>query len=97
MTLQQLFAWCNQKSYFSRDEEEVWAAINTAALQLYTEVLNENRGYFWVFDAISMTLVANTEEYTLPATVENLCACANGCWQRSHGVLSRQRTSTPSR
>lgn len=72
MTLAQIFAWCNQKSYFSRDEEEIWGAINTAALQLYTEILNENRGYFWVWDTTSMTLVANTEEYALPAAAENL-------------------------
>lgn len=72
MTLNQIFDWCNKKSYFSRDEDEVWGAINTAALQLYSEILNENRGYFWVFDTTSMTLVANTEEYALPAAAENL-------------------------
>lgn len=72
MTLAQIYAWCNQKSYFSRDEEEVWGAINTAALQLYTEILNENRGYFWVWDTTSITLVANTEEYALPAAAETL-------------------------
>lgn len=72
MTLQQLFDWCNTKSYFSRDEDEVWGAINTAALQIYTEVLNENQGYFRAFDTTSLTLVANQEEYPLPASVENI-------------------------
>lgn len=72
MTLAQIFDWCNKKSYFSRDEDEVWEAINTAALQLYTEILNENRGYFWVWDASSMTLQPAVEEYALPAAAENL-------------------------
>lgn len=72
MTLAQLFGWCNQKSYFSRDEDEIWEAINTAALQLYTEILNENQGYFWVWDTTSLTLTANVEEYTLPQALENI-------------------------
>ena len=72
MTLQQLFDWCNKKSYFSRDEDEIWGALSTAALQIYTEVLNENQGYFWVFDTTSLTLTANTEEYTLPQALENI-------------------------
>lgn len=72
MTLAQLFDWCNKKSYFSRDDDEIWGALNTAALQLYTEILNENRGYFWVFDSSSMTFAAGADEYTLPAAAENL-------------------------
>lgn len=72
MTLEQLFDWCNKKSYFCRDEEEVWDALSTAALQLYTEILNENQGYFWVFDTTSLSLVANQEEYPLPQHLENI-------------------------
>lgn len=72
MTLQQLFDWCNTKSYFSRDDDEVWEALNTAALQIYTEVLNENQGYFRAYDTTSLILVANQEEYPLPASVETI-------------------------
>lgn len=72
MNLAQLFSWCDQKSYFSRDDDEVWAAISTAALQLYTEVLIENQGYFNTWDTTSLTLAANTEEYALPPALENI-------------------------
>lgn len=72
MTLAQLFDWCNKKSYFSRDDDEIWQALNTAALQIYTEVLNENSGYFIVWDTSSLALVAGTDAYDLPAAVEQM-------------------------
>lgn len=72
MTLQQIFDWCNKKSYFSRDDDEIWAAINSAAHLLYKEVVLENRGYFITFDTTSLTILANQEEYPLPATVEQI-------------------------
>lgn len=72
MTLQQLFDWCNKKSYFSRDDDEVWAAINTAGHQLYKEVVLENSGFFITFDTTSLVLAALQEEYALPASVEQI-------------------------
>jgi hypothetical protein len=72
MTLQQIFDWCQKKSYFSRDDDEIWAAINTAAHQVYKEVVLENRGYFIVFDTTSLVLAANQEEYPLPAAVQQI-------------------------
>lgn len=72
MTLQQIFDWCNKKSYFQRDDDEIWSAINSAAHQIYKEVVMENRGYFIVFDTSSLSIVANQEEYPLPATVEQI-------------------------
>ena len=70
MTLQQIFDWCQKKSYFSRDDDEIWAAINSAAHLLYKEVVLENSGYFIVFDTTSIVITPNQEEYVLPATVE---------------------------
>lgn len=72
MTLQQIFDWCNKKSYFSRDDDEVWQAINSAAHLIYKEVVLENKGYFIVFDTSSLVLAANQEEYPLPATVQQI-------------------------
>lgn len=72
MTLAQIFDWCNKKSYFSRDDDEIWQAINSAAHLLYKEAVLENSGYFIAFDTTSLTLAANIEEYALPATVEQI-------------------------
>lgn len=72
MTLTQIFDWCQKKSYFSRDDDEIWQAINSAAHLLYKEAVLENRGYFIVWDTTSLTIAANVEEYALPATVEQI-------------------------
>lgn len=72
MTLEQIFDWCNRKSYFSRDASEIWAAINSAAHLLYKEVVLENSGYFIVFDTTSLVWAAGQEEYELPAQVEQI-------------------------
>lgn len=72
MTLQQIFDWCNKKSYFSRDDDEIWEAIDGAAHLLYKEVVLENKGYFIVFDTTSLVLVLNEEEYQLPAAVQQI-------------------------
>ena len=72
MTLQQIFDFVNKKTYFSRDDDEIWHAINNAASQLYQEVLIENEGRFLVWDTTSLQLVANTEQYNLPQAVETM-------------------------
>lgn len=72
MTLQQMFQLAHQKSYYSRTDDEVWAAISGAALALYQKVLAENRGFFIVWDTTSMQLVAGTEEYALPQACTQL-------------------------
>ena len=72
MTLQQIYDWCNKKSYFSRDDDEIWAAISGAAHLLYKEVVLENRGYFIVFDTTSLVLQLNQEEYQLPAALQQI-------------------------
>jgi len=72
MTLQQIFDWCQKKSYFSRDDDEIWQAINSAAHLLYKEVVLENKGYFIVFDTTDLVFAAGQEEYQLPATVQQI-------------------------
>ena len=72
MTLQQIFDWCQKKSYFSRDDDEIWQAISGAAHLLYKEVLLENRGYFIVFDTSSLVLQQGQEEYQLPVAVQQI-------------------------
>jgi len=72
MTLQQLFNALDKKSYFSRDEDEIWLALNNACLQLYTEILAENSGFFIVWDTTSVSLIPNQEEYVLPQAVSQL-------------------------
>jgi hypothetical protein len=72
MTLQQLFDWCNKKSYFSRDDDEIWQAISGAAHLIYKEAVLENRGYFITFDTSSLVTANGQEEYVLPATVEQI-------------------------
>lgn len=72
MTLEQIFRWCQKKSYFSRDDEEIWEAISGAAHLIYKEVVLENSGFFIAFDTTSLVLAAGQEEYQLPAPVEQL-------------------------
>jgi hypothetical protein len=72
MTLAQIFDWCNKKSYYSRDDDEIWQAINSAAHLLYKEVVLENKGYFIVFDTTDLVFAAGTKEYQLPATCQQI-------------------------
>lgn len=66
MNLQQIFNLVQKRSFFSRDDDEVWAAISSASRTLFLEVQEENRGFFIVFDTTSLALVLNQEEYALP-------------------------------
>jgi hypothetical protein len=72
MKLQAIFTLCHKKSYFSREDEEVWAAINLVSQRIFQKILAENRGFFIVFDTTSLTLQLNVEEYALPATCSQL-------------------------
>src|SRR5438270_14061340 len=66
MTLQQIFNLVSKRTFFSRDDDEVWAAISSASRTLFLEVQEENRGFFVVFDTTSLLLALNQEEYALP-------------------------------
>lgn len=72
MTLQQMFDTVNKKTYFSRDDDEIWGAISAAANLLYQEVVNENEGYFTQWDTTSVTLGAGQDDYALPADLEQI-------------------------
>lgn len=67
MTLAQIFDFVNKKTYFSRDDDEIWDAISEAASTLFLKVTSENSGFFLKWDTTSMTLQPNVEDYALPA------------------------------
>lgn len=66
MTLQQIFDSVNKKTYFSRDDDEIWAAISNASSTIFLQVISENSGFFITFDTSSVALVASQEEYAMP-------------------------------
>jgi hypothetical protein len=67
LNLQQIFDRVQKKTYFSRDDDDIWAAISNASSTIFLQVLSENSGFFQVTDVNSLSLVANQEEYSLPA------------------------------
>lgn len=69
MTLQQVFDFVNKATYFSRDDDEIWAAISESASTLFLKITAENSGFFLVWDTSSVALAANVEQYSLPSTV----------------------------
>jgi hypothetical protein len=71
-TLSQMFTNCQRDSYFSRTDDEIYAALDRAGQFVYNAVCNENGGFFIRFDESSMTLAANTNEYSLPTWVTNI-------------------------
>lgn len=66
MTLEQIFDLVNKKTYFSRDDDEIWAAISETASTLFLKIVAENSGFFRVTDTTTVKFAANQEEYTLP-------------------------------
>lgn len=72
MTLLQLFNLAHKKSYYSRSDDEVWAALSGATQNLYKKVLKESRGFFIVWDTSSIALIVGQEEYALPAACTQL-------------------------
>lgn len=72
MTLQQIFDFVNKKTYFSRDDDEIWDAISESASTLFLKVTSENSGFFLKWDTATVTLQANVEKYTLPADLGQL-------------------------
>lgn len=67
MTLQQMFDLAQKKTYFSRPDEEIWAAISNAASTIFLQVESEHRGFFRVKDTTNLIFLAGVEEYLLPA------------------------------
>jgi hypothetical protein len=71
-SLAQMFSQCQKDSYFSRSDDEIWAALDRAGRRVYNAVCNENGGFFIKFDTTSVSIVANTNEYALPADAGQL-------------------------
>src|SRR5579884_4149823 len=72
MDLRTMFQLAHAKSYYSRSDQEVWAALSASARKLYLKLVSERRGFFIVWDTTTVALVPNTEEYALPATCRQL-------------------------
>jgi len=70
--LRTMFQLAHAKSYYSRSDQEVWAAISGAAHTLYLKILAENRGFFIKWDTTTVALVPTVEEYLLPADCTQL-------------------------
>lgn len=68
MILQEIHDIAACRSYFSRPDSEVWAAINSASRFIYHSILKENQQYFRTLDTTSLTLTPNVQSYDLPAT-----------------------------
>jgi hypothetical protein len=67
MTLQQIFDFVQKKTYFSREDDEIWDAISEAASTLFLKVTSENSGFFLKWDTTSVSLQPNVDDYALPA------------------------------
>jgi hypothetical protein len=67
LTLQQIFDRVQKKIYFGKQDDDIWGAISNAASTIYLQIESENSGFFQVTDTTSLALVANQEEYSLPA------------------------------
>lgn len=72
MDLRTMFQLAHAKSYYSRSDQEVWAALNSGGRKLFLKLLAERRGFFIAWDTTSVALVAGTEEYQLPASCRQL-------------------------
>lgn len=72
MNLAQMYSLVRSKSYFSRSDTEIWAAINEGCHRFYQAVLKENRGYWIKTDTSTVALVPNVTEYILPADLEQI-------------------------
>lgn len=65
-SLDQLYATCNSKSYYSRSEGEIYSALSEAGFLVYSKVLKEYSNYFIKFDTTTITLTPGVQVYTLP-------------------------------
>jgi hypothetical protein len=72
LSLAQLYARIDSKSFHSRSASEIYAALDEAGFAVYTAVLKEFRGTFLKVDETSLTLTPNVNEYTLPADLTQI-------------------------
>ena len=76
--LAQMYANCDSASYYSRSQGEIWAKLNEAGFEVFSDVKKEMSGYFLKFDESSLTLTPGqaNQEYTLPADVDQIAHLA---------------------
>ena len=72
LSLAQLYARIDSKSFKTRSQAEIWAALDEAGFAVYTAVLKEFRGTFLKIDETSLTFTPNVNEYTLPADLTQI-------------------------
>jgi hypothetical protein len=72
LSLQQLYNRIDSKSFHTRSQSEIFAALDEAGFSVYTAVLKEFRGTFLKVDETSITLTPNVNEYTLPADLTQI-------------------------
>lgn len=74
MNLSQMYAACNAKSGYARQDAEIYAALNRGGFRVYAAVLKEFRGFFIKFDESSLSLDPNnaTQEYAMPADLTQI-------------------------
>jgi len=66
MNLQQMHDLAAGRSYYSRSDGEVYAALNTASKKIYLWTAREFRGYFLKIDTTTIQFAAGQEEYACP-------------------------------
>lgn len=66
MNLAQMYSLANGKSYYSRPDAEIYAALEEAGFFVYAAVLKEFGGFFLKVDTTTITLTPGTQSYTLP-------------------------------
>ena len=72
MNLPLMYSLIQTKTYFSRSDVEIFAAINEGCHRMYQMVLKENRGYWIKWDTSTVQIVSGTAEYSLPADLEQI-------------------------
>lgn len=68
----QMFANAKAKSYYSRPDGEVYAALNEGGKRVYDAILKEQRTFFRKVDTTTIAMVSGTQTYTLPSDVEQI-------------------------
>jgi hypothetical protein len=91
VTNQQIFDRVQKRTYFSRPDDEIWAAISGWAKYMYNEILAENRGWFIKWDTTFLTIAATQEDYPLPLDLEQIIRLR----ERVPGATNAYRTIMP--
>jgi hypothetical protein len=72
MNLQQLHDLANTRSYYSRTDADIYAALNAASRKVYLWTSREFRGYFFKTDTTSVAFAAGVQQYQLPVDLRIL-------------------------